>query len=211
MVKYWLGDETMRTTLSWASRGSWVIMLVGGMVGLSAVGAQIAPVSTASADDPALQALREKNARVQLANYPRGALRRGEQGTVGISVTVDRQGRLRECAVSKSSGFASLDEATCDFLFSHAQIAAYVAPGGGGPTTRQEGQVVWTLPAGVRPTTASATAGPLPEKKICRAQARTGSLVASQRICLTKAEWRRQYELAQDETREMHTRAMPGD
>ena len=49
-----------------------------------------------------------------------------------------------------------------------------------------------------------------PDKKICRREEVIGSVIPA-RICLTKAEWRRQYELAQDETREMHTRAMPGD
>ena len=188
------------------------------MIGGAPAAAQSEP--TAGAIDPALQAMREKNARIQLANYPPAALRRGEQGSVGISVLVDRQGRLRECAVSKSSGSAALDEATCDFLFSHAQIAAYVAPGGGGSVTRQEGLVVWQLPAGVRaqaqpvaaPAATTLAAAPaLPAKKICRVQAKTGSLIASQRICLTKSEWQRQYALAQEETRDMHPRAMQGD
>lgn len=188
------------------------------MIGGVPAAAQSEP--TVAAIDPALQAMREKNARIQLANYPPAALRRGEQGSVGISVLVDRQGRLRECAVSKSSGSAALDEATCDFLFSHAQIAAYVAPGGGGSVTRQEGLVVWQLPAGVRaqaqsvaaPAATTLAAAPaLPAKKICRVQAKTGSLIASQRICLTKSEWQRQYTLAQEETRDMHPRAMRGE
>lgn len=165
------------------------------------------------ADDVALLAMRQRNGEIQRAYYPRDALRRGEEGVVGISVVTDKQGRMRECSVSKSSGFSSLDSATCDFLIEHVAIQSYLSPGGdGGSMRRQEGQIIWKLPAGYTPRAgtriasapAAAVANSAIAKKICRVQVKTGSLIASQRICLTKGEWQQQYILAQDQTKDMH-------
>ena len=47
-------------------------------------------------------------------NYPAAALRYQLQGTVGVRVIVDTQGRVSQCFVTRSSGHAVLDEAACD-------------------------------------------------------------------------------------------------
>jgi TonB family protein len=46
-------------------------------------------------------------------DYPAPALRNEEQGTVHIRLDVDETGAVRGCAVTRSSGSASLDETTC--------------------------------------------------------------------------------------------------
>ena len=46
-------------------------------------------------------------------DYPPEALRRGQQGTVRFSVTVGTNGRVVACEITRSSGFAELDEGTC--------------------------------------------------------------------------------------------------
>ena len=46
-------------------------------------------------------------------DYPSPALRNQEQGTVTIRLDVDERGAVRGCAVTRSSGSASLDETTC--------------------------------------------------------------------------------------------------
>jgi TonB family protein len=56
-------------------------------------------------------------------DYPPGALDRGEQGTVGVRVEVDRSGRVSRCIVTKSSGHASLDTATCRIIEARARFA----------------------------------------------------------------------------------------
>jgi len=49
-------------------------------------------------------------------DYPVEALRNGEEGTVRAKLDVDRQGRVSRCMIVQSSGFASLDGATCNVL-----------------------------------------------------------------------------------------------
>ncbi len=53
-------------------------------------------------------------------SYPKHALAAGEEGKVGITVTVGSDGRVKTCVVIKSSGFKDLDEATCDQFVKYA-------------------------------------------------------------------------------------------
>ena len=162
------------------------------------------------ADDHA--AMVRTNEKIQFAAYPPGALRRGEEGIVGINVLTDAQGRLRECSVVKSSGYRDLDQASCDLLLDHMKMKPYLAPGGGGIVRRQDGQVVWKLPSGYAPATATTPIGTKVaiERKICHVQTKTGSLVGSQRVCLTRGQWQQQVAQAQDELQDMKPKFQPG-
>ena len=51
-------------------------------------------------------------ARIQ-GDYPSSALRREEQGTVTMRITIGANGRVEACAVSGSSGSSALDDAAC--------------------------------------------------------------------------------------------------
>ncbi|MBX7528351.1 energy transducer TonB [Qipengyuania vesicularis] len=51
-------------------------------------------------------------ARIQ-GDYPSSALRREEQGTVTMRITVGANGRVEGCAVTGSSGSSALDQAAC--------------------------------------------------------------------------------------------------
>lgn len=48
--------------------------------------------------------------------YPRASRRRGEEGTVGLDVTVDAKGGVLSVEVSASSGFPALDAAAVDAI-----------------------------------------------------------------------------------------------
>jgi TonB family protein len=54
-------------------------------------------------------------------DYPRGAAERGAQGTVGARLVVGRDGSVRSCSVTRSSGDAELDVATCTILQARAR------------------------------------------------------------------------------------------
>lgn len=58
-------------------------------------------------------------ANVQMS-YPRQALAAGEQGAVAITVTIGTDGRVKNCVVTKSSGFQDLDNGTCDEFIKYA-------------------------------------------------------------------------------------------
>jgi protein TonB len=49
-------------------------------------------------------------------DYPAAALGTGAHGRVSVLLKVDEQGRVAGCTVTQSSGFATLDSATCKLL-----------------------------------------------------------------------------------------------
>lgn len=55
-------------------------------------------------------------------NYPSRALREETQGTVGVSVTIDGNGRVSGCRVTRSSGSSILDEAACEGMQRYARF-----------------------------------------------------------------------------------------
>lgn len=55
-------------------------------------------------------------------DYPEDALRNGEQGTVGVQLTIDERGRVSRCDVIQSSNSSSLDSATCRVLQERAHF-----------------------------------------------------------------------------------------
>ena len=59
---------------------------------------------------------------VRYQDYPAEALKKGEQGTVTVLLTVDERGGVAGCAVEKSSGSASLDAQTCRVLSERAKF-----------------------------------------------------------------------------------------
>lgn len=61
-------------------------------------------------------------ARAIGSNYPRSAVRRGEEGTVGVRVTVGSNGRISDCSVTRSSGSSSLDTAACRGMGRYARF-----------------------------------------------------------------------------------------
>lgn len=56
-------------------------------------------------------------------DYPKAALRKEEQGTVVIALDVDATGTPRGCAVTRSSGSASLDQGTCQLFKERARFS----------------------------------------------------------------------------------------
>ena len=56
------------------------------------------------------------------SDYPAEALRSNEEGRVVATVHVDARGRVKECAISESSGSRALDAATCSVIRSRAKF-----------------------------------------------------------------------------------------
>lgn len=142
------------------------------------------------------------NLNVLQSYYPTRALAAREQGPVGFRVTIDASGQPTACQVTQSSGYPLLDKETCDLI---TLRAVFKRPEGisGSQLSTHEGVVNWKLPDSMTIETnasprrvASAVA---PEKKVCKKTARTGSLVATDRVCMTPSQWKRQ----SDEAREL--------
>jgi len=73
------------------------------------------------------------------ADYPSRAQREERAGTVGYALDVAADGRVTGCQITKSSGHADLDEATCRLLPRRARFES-------GKAFRYEGEQVWRLP-----------------------------------------------------------------
>jgi len=79
-------------------------------------------------------------------DYPQAALRRGEQGTVAFTLSIDRRGRVDRCDISKSSGSAALDRATCSILQRRARFTPARGADGGAIADTTNGRIRWQLP-----------------------------------------------------------------
>jgi hypothetical protein len=97
--------------------------------------------------------------------------------------------------VTRSSGYARLDDATCDLIVLHASFPPAKSNGVLVATTRL-GKINWTLPPGHRgsaaraPRAASFTKTDLESKRLfCKRTPITGSMLKHKTHCLTRAEW----------------------
>lgn len=54
--------------------------------------------------------------------YPVEAARRGQEGTVGVTVSVTAYGQPKDCKVTKSSGHELLDTAACAGMLRYARF-----------------------------------------------------------------------------------------
>ena len=79
-------------------------------------------------------------------SYPAGSLERGEEGTVGFVAAVERSGDLKSCRVTKTSGYALLDRATCDMLIANARFTPDKAVHGDKPRLLQSGTALRLRP-----------------------------------------------------------------
>src|SRR4051812_11480989 len=76
------------------------------------------PGAHPAAKPPATRAKADLAGILSDADYPPEAIRKGEQGTVGFRLVVDRRGEVASCEITASSGSAVLDNTTCVIMTS---------------------------------------------------------------------------------------------
>lgn len=91
-------------------------------------------IATASAP-----ALAQTPDGVAVKDYPEKSRKLGEEGVVHYQVQISPRGELESCAVTRSSGHARLDAATCQLLVRQARFERK------GERYTYDGQVVWKL------------------------------------------------------------------
>ena len=132
-------------------------------------------------------------------NYPPGALKRGEQGRVSFKITIEPDGSLGSCEVTKSSGFAGLDNETCEIMIFNARLKPVRDKSGRAVRSSQEGYINWTLPKATDViANASVAAMPPPDEVICKRSAKAGSLIAKTKQCMTREDWLRSEQSVRD-------------
>jgi TonB family protein len=107
-------------------------------------------VAVPATGPPSLAAL------VSNEDYPPEALRNEQQGTVAVTLAIDATGRVSRCRVTESSGFVSLDRATCRLLSARARFSpARDAAGRAVPDTYPQ-RIRWTISEAYDPALDSA-------------------------------------------------------
>ena len=146
------------------------------------------------------QAQNASNWDVFLKLYPRRALAAHEEGTVGFKVTIDKQGTVTGCQVTRTSGHALLDQETCTLITLNAEFQPEEGISGSQVRTR-EGTISWKLPSSTAQLAApqAIASADAPEKVICKKTVRTGTIAGIERTCMTQREWTRQSDDAKEQ------------
>lgn len=79
-------------------------------------------------------------------DYPADDLRRGNQGITRFRLTVDAQGKVQDCTVTGSSGFASLDRVACARLAARAKFTPATDEAGAKVIGTYASAVRWQIP-----------------------------------------------------------------
>jgi len=80
-----------------------------------------------------------------IENYPSRALREGTEGTVGLSVTVNAEGRVGSCSVTSSSGSNVLDDAACKDITRYGRFEPALDRDGNPTSGRWSTRIVYRL------------------------------------------------------------------
>jgi protein TonB len=80
------------------------------------------------------------------SDYPARDLREGNQGVTRFRLTVGADGRVQDCTVTASSGFPSLDRATCDNVSRRARFEPATDGEGNRAAGSYSGSIRWRIP-----------------------------------------------------------------
>jgi protein TonB len=72
-------------------------------------------------------------------------MRAREEGTVAFTLDIDTRGCPTRCTITKSSGFATLDDATCPILMKRARFQPAVDANGVPITATWSNKFTWAL------------------------------------------------------------------
>lgn len=80
------------------------------------------------------------------SDYPTRDLRDGNQGRVGFSLSIGVDGKVESCVVTRSSGFASLDNKTCELVTRRARFNPASDETGAKVAGSYSGTIRWEIP-----------------------------------------------------------------
>ena len=153
-----------------------------------------------------------KNGQFLSDYYPEGALKRGEEGTVGFKIAIEKEGWIGSCEITQSSGFQGLDRETCEIMVQYAKVNPVQTSDGRVVRAIQDGHITWRLPASAPRSAAAPSFNSTrkPDPILCRRDNTTGSIVAKTIQCLTRSEWELQRGFTQDAWRELQGKGHTG-
>src|SRR4029453_6386448 len=162
---------------------------------VSAVAMSTAVTAQTPAAAPQQTPQQAQNREFLLKQYPPGAESRHEQGKVAFRLTIEPDGSLSSCEVTESSGYSGLDNETCEIVVRYGLLKPVMGSDGRAIRATQNGFINWKLPADTAPVATAAAPAPngatmaKPDEIICKKSAKTGSLIAKTKQCMTRREW----------------------
>lgn len=81
------------------------------------------------------------------SSYPSQAIREGGTGQVGIVLLIDEDGKVRDCVVEETSGFATLDTMSCSVLIQYAKFYPAVGSDGKPAKSASFHRITWKIAA----------------------------------------------------------------
>jgi TonB family protein len=124
-------------------------LLLSALLGAALQSAATPPVGPTPLPAPPAKSARAMGSLPQLFStddYPAAALRNGETGTVAVKLAIDRNGRVSQCLIDKSSGSSSLDLTTCGILQRRARFTPATDANGRAVEDVMSARIKWTLP-----------------------------------------------------------------
>src|SRR5215216_4074263 len=79
-------------------------------------------------------------------HYPPKALKAGQQGKVSFRLVLEPDGSLGTCEITKSSGYKSLDDETCELILRYARLNVVRNADGRSVRAEQNGFINWVHP-----------------------------------------------------------------
>ncbi|PXA83677.1 energy transducer TonB, partial [Nostoc sp. 3335mG] len=79
-------------------------------------------------------------------DYPPSAIRNNEQGVTGAAWDIDATGRVQNCRITSSSGFADLDQLTCTLITRRARYSPAKDAAGNAIPSQSARSIRWTIP-----------------------------------------------------------------
>lgn len=120
--------------------------LFGAVLGFVATAAPLAANANANASKEQMPAPLNVEEWLGPDNYPPAAIRRGEQGRVVVSISLDATGKPVKCENEIESGFTVLDRETCEIVMTKGQFQPARDKRGRGLASRYIMPVRWKLP-----------------------------------------------------------------
>lgn len=82
---------------------------------------------------------------LRTGDYPEESIKRGEEGTVFFTVSLNIDGLTTACNVDKSSGYGSLDKKTCELILRRGQYRPKIDANGNAVPSTRSNSISWKL------------------------------------------------------------------
>jgi TonB family protein len=78
-------------------------------------------------------------------SYPQQAMMEGNTGRVGLALLIDETGKVGDCMIEETSGYATLDTMSCYTITTHARFEPAIGADGKPVKSASFQRISWTI------------------------------------------------------------------